>query len=444
MKRILLITIWILSALYTQAAEPTVWGVDECMQYAVDNSFTTARAMRNVSTARENYTAAIGNHLPQISASVGATANFGRGIDPATNTYNNTTSFNNSYGLGVSIPVFNALQLLNNTLMNKVAVARSRSELQKAQDDIALKVMQYFAQVQYTKGLMVLTERRVENFRRDLELATRRSELGTQSSADVAQFAATLATEEVALISRRNEYTTALLNLKDLMNFPIDDTLNVADEIEPEIPTAHSAAEIFSSAEAYLPAVDVLKKQLKEQKYSLLMAKSAYYPSISLNGGLSSNFFSIIDGGSSNATKHFTAQLTDNFGQYVGASVSIPIFRGMAARTQIHKAKITYNQAQSDFKEKMRALRVEIEQAVMDLDAAASKFESAKKSVAANKIAYRAAQEKYRQGVLSVIELQTSSNQLLLSEVELLMATLTLEMKNRQVAYYRGEPLIEQ
>lgn len=443
MKRLFLFILFLFFTIHASANEQVAWDVDQCMQYAVDHSFSTARASRNVQTARQNYTSAIGRHLPQIGAQVNAGGNFGRNIDPATNTYANTASFSNGYSLGVEIPVFNALQLLNTTLMNKVAVARSRSELQQAQDDVALLVMRYFTDAQYYKGLAVLTERRVENFRRDLELATRRAELGTKSAADVAQFAATLALEEVTLISRRNDYQTAMLNLKDVMNFPIDDTLITVDDIVPQVQEIQPASEIFASAESYLPSIDVLKKRIKEQRYELLIAKGVYYPSLSVSGGISTNYFSMLGTATPATTSNYGAQLGDNFGQYAQATLSIPIFKGMAARTHVRKAKISYEQAQSDFNEKMRALRIEIEKAVMDLDAAAMKFHSATKSVESNRIATRAVQEKYTQGMVSVIELQTSSNQLLQAEVELLLAVLTLEIKNRQVDYYRGEALIK-
>ncbi|MEG2755609.1 MAG: TolC family protein [Mucinivorans sp.] len=90
----------------------------------------------------------------------------------------------------------------------------------------------------------------------------------------------------------------------------------------------------------------------------------------------------------------------------------------------------------------MRTLSIEIERAVMDLESASATVEGATKSADAATLAYRAAKGKYEQGMLGVIELQTSYNQLLLSQVELLTARLKFEVKNREVAYYNGEPLI--
>lgn len=418
--------------------------LEDCMRYAIEQSFMTNRASRNLLVARQNYTASIGNHLPSINASVGASSNFGRGIDPATNTYINTTTFSNSYGANVSLPIFRAFSLLNNTLANKVARARAVSEYQKAMDDVAFDVMGLFIDVLYNKGLVDLTERRVENFTTDLYRAQRMSELGTSSASDVAQFAATLAAEELSLVTRSNTYDQSLLSLKEKMNFPLDDTLTIAtDIIDPVLDVQFkSAASIFEAAAGYLPEIDILSKTLRIEKYNLKIARSRYYPSISAGASVSTNFFTNLTSASSRSNS-FGTQFRDNIGEGVSVSMSIPIFDGLSTRTSVAKARLAYEQAESDYNEKMRALRIEIERAVMDLETCQSQVAGAEKSVRASRLALRAAERKYAEGMIDVIALNTTSNQMMMAEVELLSARLKYEIKNRQVSYYTGVDLVK-
>lgn len=417
--------------------------MQDCMRYAVENSYAVMRASNRLLAARQDYTAAIGDHLPSLSASVGAGGNFGRGIDPATNTYVNTATFNNGYSASASMPVFRAFALLNSTLNAKVIKARSVSELEKAKDDVALRVMTLYIEVLYNQGLVELTEHRVESFEIDLHRAERMSELGTKSMADVAQFAATLAAEELALVTRSNQYDQSMLSLKQEMNFSLDSTLRV---VRQPLGVSHdedlrSAADIFRAATTYLPAIDVLRKTLRSSEYSLKIARSAYYPSISASGGVSTNFFTNLNGGASVASP-FGSQFRDNMGEYVSVNLSIPIFNGLWTRTSVQKAKIAHKQAQKDFDENMRELRAEIERAVMDLETAAAQIEGGEKSVRASELALRAAERKYAEGMIDVIELNAASNQLMNARVELLAARLRHQAKSRQVAYYQGEALI--
>lgn len=426
------------------ASAQQVWTMNNCMKYAIKHGFTSQRAVRNVRDAQQDYTAAIGSHLPQLSASVGLNTSFGRGLDPGTNTYVNTSSLSNGYNANVSIPIFNAFELLNRTLSSKVALARSESELQKAEDDIAIEIMGLYIDLLYKNGLVDLTEKRVETFKTNLTQTERMCELGTKNLADVAEIASSLANEEVALINRRNEHRTAVLKLKDKMNFPIEDSLPVDTTIMLSVRSFDDAATIFNQAEQYLPQIDILKKTLKFEKYQLSIAKSGYYPSIYASGSVGTSYFTMLSGtDDNNKADNFGKQFRDNIGEGVSVSMSIPIFRGLATRTAVHKAKNRYEQAQSDFSEKMRTLRIEIEQAVMDLEAAEESINGSEKAVKASALAYRAAQRKYEQGLCNVVDLYTSYNKLLQAEVDLLTSRLKHEIKSREVAYYSGEALVK-
>lgn len=432
---------WSINVASASGQQP--WDVDSCMAYAVEHGFVVNRAQNERATARQNYTAAIGQHLPRISASVGASANFGRGVDPATNTYVNTTTFNNGYSVGLSLPIFDGLSLLNNTLRNKIDAVRATTEVQKVRDDLALAVMGLYTDVLYTYGLQELTAERVKAFTRELSRVRRQSELGVKSAADVAQLAATLAKEELALITRRNAYDRAVLSLKEKMNFPLADTLILDTEmpLASIVDTLPSAEVLFARAGEHLPAILVLEQTIRVQKHTLLAAKSAYYPSLSASAGLSTNYFTAL-GLTQSGSKPFGTQLDGNMGQYASLSLSIPIFNGMQARTSIAKAKIAYRQAQSDYIEQMRVVDTEIRGAVMDLSAARAQVVGSGRAVAAADLALRAAQGKWQQGTIDVVELLTVTNQLLEAQVEQLLAGLRYGAFRRQVDYYAGQPII--
>lgn len=59
-------------------------------------------------------------------------------------------------------------------------------------------------------------------------------------------------------------------------------------------------------------------------------------------------------------------------------------------------------------------------------------------------MAYKAMRRKYEEGLASVIDLQTSSNQLLVAKAAKLNALLQYLIKKRVVDYYKGTPYLEQ
>lgn len=123
MKQILLTTVLSLSFATATVAQEKLWTLDECMRYAVENSPSVKKQVYTSDTYKAERNAAVASFFPAASAKVGAQYSFGRSIDPATNTYENTSTFNNNYGLDASIPIFTGGQLINQWLMaNPIAV----------------------------------------------------------------------------------------------------------------------------------------------------------------------------------------------------------------------------------------------------------------------------------------------------------------------------------
>lgn len=91
----------LLAALSAQAAEP--WSVERCMEYAAEYSHTVRLQQYDLDASRTERTRAIGAFLPEVYGSVGAQMNFGRAIDPETNTYTDVNTFYNGYGLQASL-----------------------------------------------------------------------------------------------------------------------------------------------------------------------------------------------------------------------------------------------------------------------------------------------------------------------------------------------------
>ena len=79
--------------------QPEVWTLHDCMQYAVAHSPEMRLQQATNDDRRIDRREAAFGFLPTISAGSSGSFNFGRGIDPETNVYTNTTTFSNSYSL---------------------------------------------------------------------------------------------------------------------------------------------------------------------------------------------------------------------------------------------------------------------------------------------------------------------------------------------------------
>ena len=206
------------------ADEGKAWTLHDCMAYAVEHSpRSKIQELTNANTDRDHL-AAIMNFLPYISGSVGANANFGRSLDPETNTYTAQNNFNNSYSVSGSLPLFNGFKVVNNLRIAKIARLQGAENMQLINDEIALETMQAYADVHYYRGMVNLAGEQLAESKNTLYQAKVQEELGLKGNADVLEIEAKVASEDFNLTRQQNLYADAMLKLKEAMFYPIGDT----------------------------------------------------------------------------------------------------------------------------------------------------------------------------------------------------------------------------
>ena len=437
MKR-LLITIYAIAAvLQLSASEP--WSVERCMQYAADHSHTVRQQQFALEDSRAAKTQAIGAFLPSVYGAVNGQMNFGRAIDPSTNTYTNISTFNNGYGLEASLTVFDGLQRYNNLRLAKANVAMGRSGLRAEKDDVALKVYKAYMDLVYCEGAVNQTAKKRDESRELLRQTEVMAEVGQKSDADVAQMRATLAADEYELAHMQSQTTKAMLALKQLMGFPVDSALAVIQpSFDDEILTAEDASQISAFAATDNPRILKTQQNVEAARYSLRAARGALLPTISLSGGVSTSFFRNMDKG---GHASFSSQFRNNAGEYVGLSLSIPLFDRLATYSTIRRRKTALVQAQENLAYEQSELRRIIVEAASDVENSTKEVEKMQEQVEADSIASRLTTRKYEEGLASSIDVKTAAVTLLQSRVRLLQSQLTMAYNKKLLAYYKGEKL---
>ena len=186
----------------------------DCMEYAMEYS-------------TKNEIQRLDNADPSVSAGTYAYSNFGRAVDPETNTYTNTTSFNNGYSLSASITLFNGFSAINNIRISQTAVKMGISQEEKLRDELCLAVMEAYFNVLFHTEMTEVLRRQVENSKASLLLMQKQYEAGQKSRPDVAQMEADLADREYQLETSFNSSRDALLTLKSVMMWPVEEELEI-------------------------------------------------------------------------------------------------------------------------------------------------------------------------------------------------------------------------
>lgn len=436
-KKIAIITLTLAAPLIADAQQE--WSLDRCVSYAIEHATEVGRERIEQKQAQTEYRNSLLDFLPSVSAQVGGQYNWGRNIDPETNTYNTITTFNNGYQINASLPVVDWGHTWNAFRKARLTKNTAATALQKAQDNKAIDVMQKFVDAVYAIKSIELTEQKLADSKALLEKTRKLYELGEKSRPDVAQMESQVAEDDYNLLHQKNLARTALLSLKTAMNYPSADSLNpdcsIAD-IAAQLPTSLT---IDSMSLNNKPEIIMADAEAEKARLEWKIRRADALPQLSLYAGVSTTYY--INLSQRQDRMPFGSQLRNNLGEYVSLTLSIPIF-SPSTWSSVKRAKSDYILAKLDAQDARRKLNDAALQAVIDYEGYQREVRQMGKKVAADSLAYRLSYRKYEEGMLSTFDIHEAAQTYLESSIKLLQLNMLLAIREKLVKYYiNNEPL---
>lgn len=418
-----------------------IWELDSCMAYAVEHATDVKREVVNARQRKQDYQKAVTDFLPSVAGGVQGQYAWGRNIDPETNTYNHVTTFNNYYQLYASLNVFDGFATINAFKQAKLARAYSTTAMQKVRDDKAIDVMQKFVDAAYAEASIQIASDKLAESKRLLGKMQRLYELGEKGRPDVVQMESQVAEDECNLTHQKHVAQQCLLTLKSAMNFPVEEELRLVTngkQVNESFPINHET--VYQNFLNASPDVKSAEYEVEKARYDYKIAKGRLLPSLSLSGGISTNFYRNLSQGGQ--YESFASQFRNNRGEYLALTLSIPIYDNVAWHS-VKKARNDWQLAQVNLEETKRKLHDHIAQAVMDAEGYAKELYQMNKKVASDSLAYYMSSRKFEEGMLSTFDLHTAAQTLLESRIKQLQMQMLLVIKQRLVDYYQGKNLIK-
>ena len=447
MKRTGILIGWLV---WAAGASAQSWSLDDCMKYAVEHATEVKREVVNARQRKQDYQHAVAGFLPTVTGGVQGQYAWGRNIDPETNTYNNVTTFNNYYQLYAELNVFDGFATINALKQAKLSRDYSATAMQKIQDDRAIDVMEKYVDAAYAEASIRIASEKLNESKRMLAKMKRLYELGEKGRPDVVQMESQVAEDEYNLTHQENVAKQSLLALKSAMNFPVDEELKIqiaeernlklkAENIEVSASYTNSEA-IYQGFQNISPDLKSAEYEVERARYDYKIAKGRLLPSLSLGGGISTNYYKNLS--QKGQYDGFASQFRNNQGEYLALTLSIPIYNSDRWHS-VKKARNDWQLAQVNLEETRRKLHDLIAQAVMDAEGYAKELHQMQKKVASDSLAYHMSSRKFEEGMLSTFDLHTAAQTLLESRIKELQMQMLLIIKQRLVAYYQGENLIK-
>jgi len=266
---------------------------------------------------------------------------------------------------------------------------------------------------------------------------------GKASEAELSQQKAALANSHLTATQADNNTRLAILTLTQLLELPSPDGFNIIRpaledlnkmDVSEKIPSPDL---IYADALGVKPEILSQQLRLKATDHSIKIAQAGNYPTLSLSGGLNTNYYTT----SGFKSDGFGSQLKNNFSQYIGVNLSVPIFNRFQTRNNIRNARIEQENQQLQLENTKKTLYKEIQQVYYNALNAQAKEQTSHEAVNSSLDAFTLMQAKYENGKATITEFNEAKNNYLKSESDLVQARYENLYQQALIAFYRGQDI---
>ncbi|GAB3997755.1 TolC family protein [Spirosoma daeguense] len=460
----------------TVASTASKLNLQQCVEIAQQNNILVRQGKLTVANADLQFRQSRLNQLPSAVFQGNQGLNGGYSINPQSNAFVQQTINSSSFQFNASATIFNGGVLRSTVKQNNIALQASEQELSATLNNVALTVAQNYLNVLTGTEQLAVAQRQADVTRAQLERMERLVNAGSAPEANLFELRATLAGNDVDIVNAQNTLDLAKVALLQAMNVPINQAFDVEPVNVPDIgldPYTASVQQLYDIASTNLPEVKGADLRVKSANLGIEVAKGGLYPTLSLNGGLSTIYSSAastrtqngqivgqatvgyfvdpvtgaqlpvnapIQGFDVNGITYGT-QLRNNFSQSLSLFLRVPIFQGNLSRNRITTAKIQQQNAELNALNTRLTLRQQIETAYTSMRAGANRYKATQAQVASLERAFQIAESRLNAGAINATDYSIAKTNLDRARASLVQAKYDYVFRTKILDFYQNKPL---
>ena len=444
-KKSLLIFTACLLFTFTQA-QNRLWTFQQCLDTALQKNISLNQSRLNNDLNRITLDQSRANLFPYLSASARDGVGFGNSVNPVTNQYVERTTNSASFGLSSGVSLFSGFQLTQTILQNKMNLDAGKTDIDNVKNQVTLSITTAYLQVLFYYEILAAAKNQADATAVQVDQTQKMVNAGKLPESNLYTIRSQQATDNLAIVNAQSQLDLAKVTLEQLMELPVVDSfdLKVPDLVEPSLIINQTNQEIYSKALTVQPQIAGASIRSNSALLGIKINEGARYPTISLGGGVNSNYaVSSRSGVNANVPKAspLLPQLWNNLGESIGLNLSIPIYSNRLIKSNIERAKVNMLITQLNEQDIKLQLRKTIEQSYTDLKNSIKKYEATKDQIAAAELSYNNMERKYKVGMATAIDYLIEKNAYYQAQSNGIQAKYDYIFKSKILDFYQGKPI---
>ncbi len=335
---------------------------------------------------------------------------------------------NSGYGFSVNQILFSGGRVANTIVAGKRALKATQESKIELRNKIIYDTKQAFYTVLLAREFVKIRKETLKLAEENLSVIKERCNQGEASYYDFLRSKVEVANIKPQLIKAENFLKTSLNFLKFLLG------IDPADEIEIKGKFEFVSEEVDLNKEVNLalekrPALKEIAFQEKAAEAQAKAAFAGYLPQVNFNF---TDF--------ANQREAFTVgrEEYDDY-QVATISVNVPLFDGFLTYAKVKEARAKQRELSILRKKIKDSVKIEVENTVLDLEAAKSSVESQKENVKQAKEAYHIMEKRYVQGQASQLDLLDARVALAAAQVNFTQSLYDFAVAEAKLKYVVGK-----
>lgn len=421
-----------------------MWDLQSCIDYALEQNITIRKSRVTAESTQIDVKTAKAALFPSLSFSTSQQV-VNRPYQEKSNmvsgneiiSSSSKTSYNGNYGLNASWTLYNGSKRLKTIKQEQLNNQVAELDVSTSENSIQESIAQIYIQILYAAESVRVNENTLQVSIAQRDRGQQLLDAGSIAKSDFAQLEAQVSADRYQLVTAQTTLQDYKLQLKQLLELDGENEMNIylpalSDEnVLIPLPTKR---DIYISALAIRPEIEAGKLNIEASELGIDIAKSSYFPTISLSAGIGTNH-------TSGSDFTFAEQVKNGWNNSIGLSVSVPIFNNRQTKSAVQKAKLQRETSMLSLLEEQKALYKTIEGLWLDANSAQQQYAAANAKLRSTQTSYELISEQFNLGMKNTVELLTEKNNLLQAQQEQLQAKYMAILNTQLLKFYQGDKL---
>jgi outer membrane protein len=430
-------------------AQTGILSLEDCIQIALENNSTIRTTINFNESADQDVSGSYSGILPTVSVSASTrrskagpaedlrdvpldTTETGERIfERALITQDGYTAYFSSLDLSINQTLYDGGEWWNAIKYAKSQKLSSDYYLKSTINSIVFDVQNNFFDLLKQQKLLEVNELAVQRSQDQLDKTDKMFELGAVAKVDVFRSRVNLGNDKIAFLTQKNLVLTAKNNLNLVMGRDPKSPLSITSDIELQ-PAYTNLDELTDQTLENNPELKSAAQDIKSEDIAVSRATSVLYPYISASFGYNR---------SNEELKRVYTGYDKNWSMRYGLSLSLNLFNGYRDMVNIQKSKLSLKNSKETFEETKRSLVATMVQLTDNYNSFLEIITINEENLEAAKEEYRLAEERYRIGSGTALEVREAQVNLTRAEQILVAAQYNARITQARIEQTLGSIL---